>query len=67
MKNKELNEVKVLEEMFLDQLTFKLSALFAFRKFSKTNFIELTSFIDQLKNLTYENLKLLEKENATPK
>lgn len=67
LKNKDLKEVKVLEEIFLDQLNFKISALFAFRKFSKTNFLELKSFINELRNITYENLNLLDKENAPTK
>lgn len=55
------DEVFVLEELFLDQLIFKLSAIFDLYTIQKEHKNELNSFIERLKTITHENLKLLKK------
>lgn len=54
-----LKEAYILQELFLDQLTFKLGAVLDLYTFNRKNKRELMSFIDQLKEITHENLKLL--------
>ncbi len=61
-KNKHsLHEIFVLEELFLDQLIFKLSSTFDLYKIKQKEKREIKSFIDQLESITRENLKILKK------
>lgn len=54
-------EAIVLEELFLDQLQFKLAAAMNLYTLKQEHRREIYSFIDQLQNLTDENISLLQK------
>lgn len=54
-------EAIILEELFLDQLQFKLAAAMNLYTLKQERQREIDSFIDQLQNLTDENISLLQK------
>ena len=56
-----LAEAIVLEELFLDQLTFKISAIMNLYTFKQESKREINSFIEQLNTITRENITLLQK------
>jgi hypothetical protein len=49
--------IKALEEIFFDQLQFKFEALLKFRNIQKANKKEMLSYLDNLKELTKENIE----------
>ncbi len=58
-KNRAIKEVIVLEELFLDTLSFKFGATMNLYTFEANKRSEIISFVDQLKTITKENIKLL--------
>lgn len=48
-----------LEELFYDQLNFKIMSLFNLLTVQKQNRREIISFLERLKEITVENLKIL--------
>lgn len=52
--------LEYIEEMFQDQLEFKISAILSFIRASRKNKREIESFIDQLKEITDENIRILQ-------
>lgn len=54
-------EAIVLEELFLDQLQFKLSAAMNLYTLKQDSNQEINSFISQLHDLTHKNITLLKK------
>jgi hypothetical protein len=52
----------VLEELFKDQLEFRIQSVLDLFDFSKKHHKEVFKLIDELQKCTLENLKLLEKK-----
>ncbi len=61
---KKIFELEVLEELFFDQLEFKLRAIFLLLTVARKQRREILSFIDQLTELTRENLDIIHKRTS---
>lgn len=54
-------ELRILEELFYDQLTFKLSAILSILQLKGKDKEAMESFSQQLSELTLQNISLLSK------
>lgn len=54
-----IKEAEVLEELFMDQLIFKFEAIANLYTFEKKSKKEILSFVDQLKKISKENIKII--------
>lgn len=59
LHNKETLTLEVLEELFLDQLEFRIRAIYLLLNIQKEKRAEILSLLDELKLLTNENIALL--------
>ncbi|MDP3985553.1 MAG: hypothetical protein Q8P82_02200 [bacterium] len=55
-------EIKFLEEMFRDQIEFRLESIFKLLNIRRSQKVEIMSFLKQLHTITDENIRLLEKK-----
>lgn len=54
-----LRDMLALEELFLDELSHKIDAVFDLYQLSDVSLREVRSFSEQLESLTKENIELL--------
>ncbi len=59
LKDKHVTEVIILEELFLDQLAFKLQAAMSLQPLPKDVTRAIESFGKDLERITQENMELL--------
>ncbi len=59
LHNKETLTLEVLEELFLDQLEFRVRAVYLLLNIQKEKRVEILSLLDELKSLTRENIAIL--------
>ena len=59
--NAKIDELIILEELFLDQLNYKIEAVFSLLKLRKHNVEEIDSFLSQLIDLAQINITDLKK------
>ena len=59
-KQKHIAELLTLEELFLDQMNFKLRSVFSIQTISRKHQEELLSFMQELEELTEKNRTLLQ-------